>query len=472
MEDLLQHRRRRRGWWRTLGGLAAVVVALAGGAYWWSTSETESPEPRQSRRAMADARGAIDSSLEAARRPLEVGPEARDRRNESARTFDDAWTKGSPARMRGTLEEHHSVFAALRAHNLPSSKIQPVVDATGEVFDFSRSRPDDTWYVEVDSTGTITTFRYETSPVDVWETVRNSNGSYACSKIKVPVERRRATVSGTVERSLWTAFAESSAGNNAVLIDRFSDIFAYSVDFNRETRPGDRFTLVVEKVYLEGEFLRYGRILAAEYLQGRSDAHRGFYHEDDDGEGGGYYTAEGKSLKRQFVKSPLATTRVTSQYGQRHHPTLGEQRMHRGVDYGAPIGTPVRAVADGTVTYAGRKGANGNLVVLRHANGYVTLYAHLHDIHVDAGERISKKTIVGEVGNTGRSTGPHLHFGMKQNGRYVDPMEIEAKRADPLDSDERTHFKKQVVEPLLEELKSARPSRSAEASREDKSEEG
>ncbi len=472
MEDLLQHQRRRRWWWRALGWLTLGGCLTGVLVYGWGMGEPEQAEPAQKDRAVSRARVTVQTSLEAAHRPLDVGPESRDEPGDETEQLDDAWTQGEPATMRGTLESHRSVFAALRARNLLSAQIQPVVDATGDVFDFKRSRPDDEWYVEVDSTGTITKFRYQTSPVDIWETVRNSNGSYACSKIKVPVERRRTTVAGTVEESLWTAFADSGAGDSAVLIDRFSDIFAYSVDFNRETRPGDRFTLVVEKVYLEGEFLRYGRIVAAEYLQGDGDVHRGFYHENDDESG--YYNADGQSLKRQFLKSPLATTRVTSQFGQRHHPVLDESRMHRGVDYGAPTGTPVRAVADGTVSYAGRKGANGNLVVLQHANGYVTLYAHLHDISdgLHSGERVSKKTIIGEVGSTGRSTGPHLHFGMKQHGRYVDPMEIDAKRAEPLGDDERERFKRQVVEPMSKQLESARRTPSVEAAKSSESEEG
>ena len=453
MQDLLSRQRRRRGLRRNLLRFVLIAV-LAGliGYYFTFVGGGEEQTKKRRGRAVEHVKGLVHESLAAANRPLEVdAPQKRhDRRDEA---LSAEWTGGEAVRMRGKLAKNQSVFKALRARNLKPAKIQKVVSATAEAFDFRKSRPGDEWSAEVSESGAITRFRYKTSPEDIWETVRNSNGTYACTKIDVPVEHRRTTLAGRVDQSLWKAIVDEA--EKPKLVYRFADIFAYSVDFNRETQPGDSFAMIVEKVYLEGEFLRYGKIVAAEYVN-KGERFRGFLYEDD-GEVKGYYDEEGKNLKRQFLKSPLASIRVTSRFGMRYHPVVGKEKMHRGVDYGAPTGTDIRAVADGTVAYAGRKGANGNLIVLKHANGYVTLYAHLHEIAdgIHPGAKVTKKTVIGEVGSTGRSTGPHLHFGMKRHGEYVNPMKTDFARAEPLEGEEKERFVEEVADPLSEELDKA-----------------
>ena len=452
MQDLLHSQRRRRGRRRWLLRLVMMTAAVGTAGYVWMTYFSGGSTDKEQREiAVERVQSLVHQSLEAAHRPLEV--DAPDPKEQSEKAEWDAnWKKGEPVKMRGKLKKHQSVFEALQKRDLPSNKIQAVVTATSETFDFRKSRPGDEWSAEVESSGTITRFRYKTSPEDIWETVRNSNGEYSSTKIDVPVETRQRAVAGRVDRSLWESIVEEA--DEPKLVYRFADIFAYSVDFNRETQPGDTFAMVIEKVYLDGEFLRYGNILAAEYVN-QGERFRGYFYEKDE-ETSAYYTGEWKNLKRQFLKSPLASIRVTSSYGMRYHPTLGRKKMHRGVDYGAPTGTPVRAVADATVSYAGYKGANGNLIVLRHANGYTTLYAHLSDIAdgIRTGKKISKKTVIGEVGSTGRSTGPHLHFGMKQHGRYVNPKDVDSSRAEPLGEKERKKFRSEVVESLEEKLES------------------
>ena len=450
MEDLLRRQRRRPQRRRGLRRLALVAVLIGAGVYAWFYLYKPGGESKTQRKArvVAHVKRQVHASLAAAHRPLEVDAPEKPKAPDEALTAE--WKEGESVTMRGKLEQNQSVFLALEERNIPRAKIQKVVDATSEEFDFRRSRPGDKWSAEVSESGHITRFRYETSPEDVWETVRNSNGSYSCTKIDVPVDKRQTALAGRVDTSLWQAM--NSEAKNPQIIYKFADIFAYSVDFNRETQPGDAFAMVIEEVYLDGEFLRYGKILAAEYVN-QGERFRGFYHETDDGTVG-YYDEAGKNLKRQFLKSPLASIRVTSTYGMRYHPVQGRQKMHRGVDYGAPTGTPIRAVADGTVKYAGRKGANGNLIVLRHANGFVTLYAHLHDIAdgIRAGKKVSKKTVIGEVGSTGRSTGPHLHFGMKRNGKYVNPQKVDFARAEPLEGEAKKAFIREVAEPMSEKL--------------------
>lgn len=344
------------------------------------------------------------------------------------------WSSGRTVSLEGALEKDQSISVALGKRGIPQSSIQGVVMAMNSDFDFRHSRPGDGWEVDIDGDGRIQRFRYEASPVDIWETSWSGDG-YHTKRIDVPVETRVEVVKGTINSSLWQAFASTGAGGQLAV--SYADIFAYTVDFGTESQPGDRFAVAFESTWLNGERLDRGRIVGARY-QGAAGDYFAFYW-GDEGEGA-YYTADGESVERQFLRSPIDSVRVTSRFGRRFHPVLKRQKLHAGVDYGAPTGTPVRAVANGRVTHAGWKGANGNLITIRHANGYLTHYAHLSRVNVRAGQRVSKKDIIGKVGNTGRSTGPHLHFGMKHHGRYVNPLKIDFERGTPLRGGAKQRF--------------------------------
>ncbi len=451
--DLIRSRRRSS---RRSVKWIAVPVLLAGLATAaWVGLEPETLEslsttaPEQTPElAIGHATGVVSQSVSAARAPLEVEkvePEA-EVSTEEERTA--VFVAGESTRMRGTLQKNESVFLALQNRNVDPAKIHEAVTATSKEFDFRKSRPGDDWFAEVDAEGNITKFTYQTSPEDIWETTRDDDGNYLCEKSEVATQTRIDHAVGTIDASLWQTLENAGAGPQ--LAAAFIDLFAYTIDFNSETQPGDQFAIVFERVFLDGEFLRYGKILAARYV-GQESTQDAYFHVSSDGEEG-YYDLAGESMKGQFLKSPLATVRITSRYGRRFHPVLGRMKMHAGVDYGAPTGTPVQSVADGTVTYAGWKGANGKLVSVRHANGYVTHYAHLSKIHVKRGQKVSKKTVIGKVGNTGRSTGPHLHFGMTKNGRHINPLEVDFARGEPLKGKELDLFETQVVKPLKEKL--------------------
>ena len=456
MGDLLrnQRRRSRRGRWPRRLLIVAVLAAVVAGWWWYSSGAGKETAKKRRAQALSSATRTVADSLAAARAPLAV-EEAPDDLGSSKRDEEltALWAEGEEAQLRGVLEKNQSVFLALQDRNLSPQAIHKVVTATGEKFEFRRSRPGDEWYAEVNAEGTVTLFRYQTSPEDIWETKLTGEDEYECTKVKVPVDIQAAVIAGTVDTNLWNAMIDR--GEKGILIYRFADIFAYSVDFNTETRPGDRFAMVFEKVYLDGEFLRYGKIIGAMY-GGGSGVHYGFHYRTDADEVG-YYDENGENLQRQFLKSPLASVRVTSTYGKRYHPVLKRMRMHHGIDYGAPVGTPIRAVADGTVRFAGWKGANGRLIVLSHAKGYRTYYAHLSKIEkgIRPGKRVTKKTIIGRVGNSGRSTGPHLHFGMKRHGRYVNPRKVDFARAPPLEGEEKERYIDEIATPLKEKLDKA-----------------
>ncbi|WP_162687770.1 M23 family metallopeptidase [Bradymonas sediminis] len=432
-----------------------MMLAIGAGLWWWFAERDPEGDKRLEQEVLlARASAVVGESVLAARAPLEVeeaDPELGTSKREEQ--LNAVWVEGEEVEMRGVLKSGESISGVLNARNISTQSIHSVVSATAKEFNFRRSRPGDEWFVRVGADGKINLLRYQSSPEDIWETTRSGDDTYQCVKLEVAVQVREEVIGGVVKSSLWQAVADQ--GEDGSLIYNFADIFAYTIDFNANTQPGDRFALVFEKVYIEDQFLRYGRVLAGAYTsEGR--VYQGFYHQGAEDEGD-YYDEKGENMKRQFLKSPLASVRVTSSYGRRFHPVLKKGKMHNGVDYGAPIGTKIRAVADGKVVYAGYKGANGNLIVLSHANGYRTIYAHLSKINkqVRPGKRVSKKQIIGRVGNTGRSTGPHLHFGMKHNGRYIDPSKVDAERGEPLKGSERARFLDDIVEPLSKRLNKA-----------------
>lgn len=369
----------------------------------------------------------------------------------TAADLSATWQEGQPVFLAGKLEKNESVSLSLQQRGISNQAIHHVVTATSELFDFRKSRPGDSWTAEVSADGTITRFRYQASAEDVFITTRNEDGTYTCTKEEVATESRTETIGSTIDNTFWQAL--EATGEQGMMAFRFMEIFQYTIDFNTETRVGDQFALTFEKIYLDGKFLRYGRLLAAKYV-GPTGTHYAFLHENPDKNERSYFDAKGENLQRQFLRSPLPVTRITSRFGRRTHPVLGGTRQHQGVDYGAPTGTPTQAVADGTITHAGWKGANGNLVAIRHAGGFETYYAHLSSITkgLKKGSRVSRGDLIGKVGSTGRSTGPHLHFGMKKNGTYVDPLTVDATRGDPLHGAELERFTKNTVNPLQNQL--------------------
>ncbi len=240
-------------------------------------------------------------------------------------------------------------------------------------------------------------------------------------------ETRTAGLAGVIEDILISAVEKR--GEKSVLAILMSDLFAWDIDFYTELRVGDTFRMIFEKNYREGEFAGYGQILAAEFIcQGRRyEAFRFVY--PDTGEGD-HFDAGGKSVRKEFLRSPLPFARITSRFSaSRLHPIHKVYRAHYGVDYGAPLGTPVQATADGVVLSAGWNGGAGRMIKLRHANSFETMYLHLNRILVKIGDRVKMGQDIATVGSTGESTGPHLDYRITQAGVYINPL---GKRFDPV----------------------------------------
>lgn len=425
-----------------------VVVCVVAYIVFFTGEDEPTPEITEQdvARVTAMARDQLGKAVDAARVPISIRAEGDPAPDEIARKPElkiEKWQKGKFLEAKGDLAPNESVFLALQRRGLSNQAIHDVVSATEEQFDFRQSRPGDHWEANVDAEGNITRFMYQTSPEDIWETRRQLDGKYQCEKVEVPIDVKQEVLGGVVTSSLWQSMEQ--AGLSATIVGKFIDVFSHEVDFDAQTRPGDRFSVVFERLYLDGEELRPGRVLAAKYVTPEKTYHAYYYETLDDEQG--YYDEAGNNLQRQFLKSPLTNVRLTSKFGKRFHPVLKRWKMHNGVDYGAPTGTPVMAVADGTVTWAGYKGANGKLVVIKHKSGLKTHYAHLSYIprSIKPGVKVTKKTIIGKVGSTGRSTGPHLHFGVSRNDRFIDPLKVDFMRSPPLKGKELETFKQQTT---------------------------
>jgi murein DD-endopeptidase MepM/ murein hydrolase activator NlpD len=265
-------------------------------------------------------------------------------------------------------------------------------------------------------------------------------GGWEVTRSETEPRVRVAAVSGEVNRSLFEAI--EAVGESPQLVLAMVEIFSSDFDFTADTRRGDRFRLLVEKRYAGDTFVNYGRIVVAQYLSsGQTLSGVGFAPAGDGR--WGFYDPEGRSLKKSFLKSPLEFTRITSGFAYaRPHPILGGVRPHLAIDYGAPMGTPVRAVADGVVTTAGWDGGNGISVTIRHRSGFGTMYNHLSKVAggVRRGVRVSQREVIGFVGMTGLATGPHLDYRVSRHGQFVNPLSEKFIPGEPLAGAERVRF--------------------------------
>lgn len=241
--------------------------------------------------------------------------------------------------------------------------------------------------------------------------------------------------SATIQTSLFSATDDARLPDSVAA--QLAEIFSTDIDFHRELRKGDRFSLLYESLWADGQPVAWndgaGRILAAEFInKGRS--HHAVLFDGGSGGRSGYFAADGSSKRRAFLASPMEFSRVTSGFANRFHPILQTWRQHLGVDYGAPSGTPVRSVGDGVVDFAGWRNGYGNVVEVRHGNERSTVYAHLSAMNVKKGERVAQSHRIGAVGTTGWSTGPHLHFEFRVRGQHQDPLLV-AKTSEPTQID-------------------------------------
>ena len=322
-------------------------------------------------------------------------------------------------------------MVALEKLGLTNAEASGVSTAAQRAFNLRQVRAGNTISVARSSEGALREIDYKIDGDRLLKIVPDK-GAFSAEIKLIPSTTEVSAVSGRIEDSLFGAVQQS--GESPELTMRLAQIFGYDLDFYTDPRRGDTFRVVLEKKkYSNGETASYGKILAAEYDNGGKKYQALLFH-DPSGQAA-YYTADGKSLQKEFLRSPLKfAAPVTSHFSKaRFHPILKTYRAHLGTDYGAPIGTPVQSIGNGKVIFAGRKGGEGNMVEIQHSSGYETMYLHLARMYVRSGEHVAIGKIIGVVGSTGLSTGPHLDFRILQKGQYKNFEKLGLPPSEPVE---------------------------------------
>ncbi len=368
-----------------------------------------------------------------------------------------------PSTMRvvtGHIPRGSTLAKALGDQGVAARAVDRISRTLRPLFDFRRAQPGDFYALIQDESGEILSFEYQRGRRIVYRLERDEQGLRGV-RSELPLERRVVRLAGLIDRSLFETVLE--LGEGAELTEKYADVFIWDIDFSSQTRPGDEFRMVFEKFYDRAGFVRYGNILAAQYRSGDRQF-TALYFEDKDGYAD-YYTPDGNSVRRTFLRAPVNYTRISSRYSKsRLHPILKVRRPHEGIDYAAPTGTPVWAVADGEVIFKGWEGGFGRLLKVRHNNGYISYYGHLsaYAEGIKVGSRAHQKQVIGRVGKTGLATGSHLDYRLKLNGRFLDPLKVKFPAGRPVSVIAQSRFE-EVRDLRLAELLEASPALVLEA---------
>ncbi|HIJ91399.1 MAG: M23 family metallopeptidase [Desulfobulbaceae bacterium] len=344
----------------------------------------------------------------------------------------------------GVIRPGDSLTSSLRSNGVDEEVRQSVITAFDGQVDFRDMKPHDRYTLTIDDDGGLVKCLYESGPLDIHAIERTAEGSYKAKKLDVPLDCRTVKLRGRIESSLFAAL--SGFNEDPKLIYSFADIFASKIDFNTETRFGDTFELVLEKYYKNNQFVGYGKILVARYNSKEVGPLEGFYFDKGTGETA-YYDHRGFELGESFIRSPVPMARVSSGFTyNRYHPVLEIVRPHLGIDLAAPVGTPIMATSDGRVNFAGWKGGFGKQIILDHGGGYKTYYGHLSRFakNITAGAKVQQKQIIGYVGSTGISTGPHLDYRMAQNGVFSNPFNVKFRPRSQLTGTQLVLFRQEL----------------------------
>ena len=342
--------------------------------------------------------------------------------------------------IRGELHPGDSLSKALKRVDVPIDIRRQIIKILSSCLDFRNLRPKDHFTIDLNDNQEMIRCAYEADPLHRYTIVKRDN-VYVATQDDIPLEVKTVSLSGSIQGALFRSFAKYHVSPR--LIYSFADIFSSRIDFNTESQPGDTFSIVYEEYSRSSKFVGYGNILYAQYGQPSLNVnYEVFYYKDANGHGA-HYTPDGKDIGSIFIRSPLPMGRLTSKFSyHRKHPILGTIRPHLGIDLAAPIGTPVMAAADGKVVFRGVRGGFGKQIILKHGNGYKTYYGHLSRFGKGLcnGSKVSQKDIIGYVGSTGLSTGPHLDYRIAQNGIFMNPFGMAFTPKTVLNDDEFIKF--------------------------------
>lgn len=342
------------------------------------------------------------------------------------------------------IQPGDTLLAALARHGVAASTAFAIARELEPHFDLRRSRPGHRYRIERDEQGALIAFRYDVSDLEHYQVTQKAEG-WETRAAKRGTVRQQARLAGVVATTLYDAIGD--LGERPELAADFANIFAWDVDFAKGVHSGDEFHLLYERNYVareSGGGLRYvgpGRILAARY-QSAGRAHEAIYYETESGVGN-YYRKDGTPVQQGFLAAPVKYTRISSSFTKaRFHPILRKTRPHPGIDYAAPVGTPVWAVAEGRVTHVGWQGGYGRLVKIKHADGYESFYAHLSGFArgLRVGQKVGQKQVIGYVGSSGLSTGPHVCFRIAKNKQFVNPASTRIPSGERIAGRQRQDF--------------------------------
>lgn len=358
--------------------------------------------------------------------------------------FPDHGNAGEAYWHEGRIQRGDTIASMLARLQVDDPEALQLLRGSREARALYQLVPGKTIHAKVNAEGNLLALRYLAGSAVY--SVERAGDALKVTQQPAQLETRVLMASGEIRSSLFAA-ADAANLSDAVAI-QIADIFSTDIDFHRDLRKGDRFSVVYEALYHQGDLVRFGRVLAAEFIN-QGKPYRAIYFQNSAGQGG-YYTLDGKNIRKAFLRSPLEFSRVSSGFTNvRFHPVLQQWRAHKGIDYAAPAGTRVKATADGVVELVGRHGGYGNLVVLRHQRKYTTWYGHLSRFAsgLRKGGRISQGDAIGYVGATGLATGPHLHYEFRINDIHQDPLRVVMPSAPPITAEHRPAFEA-AVQPL------------------------
>lgn len=379
-------------------------------------------------------------AIETVVQPLEL-PEPATTDVASAESFD-FWSEER-------IQRGDTLAALLDRLGVNDEDKRNIIATSREIPALQRLTPGRTVLARVTASGKLLLLRYLASDERL-VTLNRVQASFVAEETAVKLTATPVMRSGEIQSSLFGATDAADIPDS--IATQMAEVFSGDIDFHRDLRRGDRFSVVYEAYYYDGKLIKTGRLLSAEFVN-QGKRYRAVYFKDSAGREG-YFTPQGQSMRRAFLKSPLPFSRISSGFtNARYHPVLKEWRAHRGIDYAAPTGTPVRAVADGVVSFAGKRGGYGNLVVLNHQKPYSTAYGHLSRFAkgIRPGKRVNQGEIIGYVGATGLATGPHLHYEFRVAGVQKNPLALNLPTSFPLDSRDRRRFLAES-RPLIERL--------------------
>jgi murein DD-endopeptidase MepM/ murein hydrolase activator NlpD len=361
--------------------------------------------------------------------------------------------EAAPEPTEVVLKRGETLETALRGAGVERTTASEIVAALRSSVNMRRLAPGERLTVVPGPDGSPAEVSYSRSPAERYE-IKLDGGRWTVTAVRPAVDTRVAAIVGDLHDSLFASVER--LGESAGLTARLVNLFEWDFDFAADSLPGDRFRFLVEKRYVGDTQLGYGDILIAQYASVGRPVLTSVAFADAAGRSD-YYDGSGRSVRKMFLRAPLDFTRVTSGFSHaRHHPILGGLRPHLAVDYGAPVGTAVRAVADGVVATAGWDGGFGLSISLRHARGYETMYNHLSKLDVRRGERVRQRQVIGRVGATGLATGPHLDYRVRKAGVFVNPLGEKFIPGAPVPAHRREAFTVHV-KALLERLEQQAP---------------